>query len=95
MASEAYTAMKTSIQLGLQNLWTQQSAKATQDGEESKDPSETINKMADDLAKVIADAVETYISAGQIIISGANITGSNGGGPVVFTPADPANMTFI
>ena len=93
MATAAYTAMYTSIQQGLLKLWQDQSAKATMEGEESKDPNVIITQMSNDMAKIIADAIETYVAAGQIIISGANITGSNGGGPVAFTPASPATMT--
>lgn len=95
MASAAYTAMQSAIELKLTKLWQDQSAKATADGEESKDPNEIIAQMAKDMSKIIADEVEAYVAKGQIIITGANITGTNGGGPVAFTPADPANITFV
>lgn len=95
MATTAYTSMQQTIENGLYNVWVERSNKATQQGEESKDPLPIIRQMAKDVADIVAGAIETYVAAGNVIVSGANISGSNGAGAVAFSPLDPAKMTHV
>lgn len=86
-------ALQTALETGLKNLWAVQSARATQDGEESKDPSVIINQMAADVATLIANAVDVYVKSGDIIVDGTNISGTTSAGPVTFTPLVPAKVS--
>ena len=63
-------------------------------GKSDEDPLKVIDDFAQDLAAAVADSVDTYIKAGDINISGANISvvTSSLGSPAVVTPLTPARI---
>ena len=81
--SAAKEAMKTALQQKLFQIWKSQSDKATQDGAESENPDDVMQKMAGDMAEAISAEVETYVAKGTITPAGST---PPGGGTVTFVP---------
>ena len=82
------TILQQSIKVGLLRVL----AARVNETDESADPMQIIDQVAEDMATTIADAVDAYIRSGDIIIGPNNLTASNASGPCVITPASPAKM---
>ena len=85
------TALQTSLTNGIKNIL----ANRNNDTDENGDPNAIINKMAQDIAKVLADAIDTYVKTGSVTVGPANIsvTCASPGSPGVVAPLSPANIT--
>ena len=87
------TTLQQSIFNGLQNIFLNQSAKATS-GDEQEDPKNVIKQVAKDMADVIANAVDAYLKSGDIIVGPTNIqvTSTAPGTPATVAPLQPAKI---
>lgn len=83
--------LKQEIYNGLYKIFINQSNKATS-GDESEKPEDVIKQVATDMAKVISDAVDTYVKSGDITVGPTNITVTSPTGACVVTPTSPAKM---
>lgn len=85
--------LQQNIYNGFYKLLISQSNKAT-DGDENENPEDVIRQMSNDMAKVIADAVDAYIKSGDITVGPANVqvTSSAPGTPAVVAPLTPCKM---
>lgn len=61
------STLKKTIYDGLYKIFTDQSKMAT-DGDEQEDPDVTIKRVANEMATVISDAVDTFVKSGDIIV---------------------------
>lgn len=59
---------------------------------ENESPEDAIAKVANELAKATADAVDEYLKSGDIMVSASNIVVTAPNGPCVVAPASPAKM---
>lgn len=86
--------LKSSLRDGFSRLWKAQSNKATEDGAESQDPEVIIDNMASDMADVIANAIDSYIRSGDIVVGPTNVSVICGspGSPGAVSPIKPAKM---
>lgn len=85
------STLQLQIETGLKNIFLNQSAKASS-GSESEDPADVISQISHDMAKVIADAVDSYVKSGDIVVGPDNIVVNSPVGTCVVTPAAPASM---
>ena len=83
--------LKNSLFSGLKTIYEKQSDKATS-GKETEDPKAVISQIANDMADVIADAVDAYIKSGDITVSSSNISVTAPNGACVVAPIAPAKM---
>lgn len=86
-------SLKTQIFNGLHKIMLNQSDKATS-GDENENPADIVRQIATDMAEVIADAVDTYIKSGDIMVGPNNVsvTSAAPGSPSVVAPLQPAKM---
>ena len=82
------TTLHQSLKAGLLQIFTAR----VNETDESADPMQIIDQVSEDMANTIADAVDTYIKSGDIVIGPSNFTASNTAGTCVITPASPAKM---
>lgn len=93
MALVKSTLQKT-IYDGFYKILTAQAAKATS-GDEQENPEDVIKQVANDMATVVADAVDTFVKSGDVIVSSTNIQviSSSPGSPAGVVPLQPSKMT--
>lgn len=85
------TVLQKQLFEGMQKIYLKQSEKATS-GSESEDPKDVIRQISYDIADVIADAVDSYVKSGDIMISNTNIMVSSPSGACSVTPLNPAKI---
>lgn len=87
------SVLKQSLFVGLESIFSQQSAKATS-GDEQENPEDVIKQVANDMADVIANAVDSYIKSGDIIVGSTNIqvTSTTPGTVAIVAPLQPAKI---
>lgn len=83
--------LETNIYKGLLDIYLERSNKGV-GGDEQEDPKSVCDKLAKDISKVIADAVEDYIKSGDIYISEANVKVSSPVGLCAVIPGIPAKV---
>lgn len=83
--------LQTSLFNGLYNIFSNQADKATS-GDENEDPKVVTQQIANDMADVIADAVDAYLKSGDIQITSANIVVTAPTGACTVAPASPAKI---
>lgn len=85
--------LKKSIYDGLYKIFTDQSSMATE-GDEQEDPDVTIKRVADAMATVISDAVDTFVKSGDITVGPTEVlvTSTAPGSPATVAPGAPAKM---
>ena len=83
--------LENEIYQGLLDIYLNRSSKGI-NGDEQEDPTSVCRKLAGDVSKVLADAVDSYIKSGDIYVSGANITVVSPMGPCTVTPNTPAKV---
>lgn len=84
--------LQLNIYNGLYQIFKNQADKAT-NGDENEDPQAVINQIANDIAATIADAVDSYIKSGDVIVGPSNITVTSPAGACTVVPATPAKIT--
>ena len=85
--------LQQSLFSGLQKIFLNQAAKATS-GDEQEDPKNVIKQVANDMADVIANAVDAYLKSGDIVVGPTNIqvTSTAPGTLATVAPLQPAKM---
>lgn len=85
--------LKKNIYDGFYRIFTNQAKNAT-DGNEQEDPDVIIKRITNEMATVVADAVDAYVRAGDISVGPTNIsvTSSSPGKPAIVAPLQPAKM---
>lgn len=85
--------LQQSLFSGLQKIFLNQSAKGTS-GDENEDPKDVIKQVANDMADVIANAVDAYLKSGDIVVGPTNIqvTSTAPGTLATVAPLTPAKM---
>lgn len=85
--------LKQAIYNGFYKIFTDQSKKATS-GDEQEDPDVTIKRIADEMATVVSDAVDTFVKSGDITVgpSEVQVTSTAPGTPATVAPLAPAKM---
>lgn len=85
--------LQQSLFSGLQKIFLNQAAKATS-GDEQEDPKDVIKQVANDMADVIANAVDAYVKSGDIVVGPSNVqvTSTAPGTPATVAPLQPAKM---
>lgn len=86
--------LQSALNAGLKDLYEKQAAKATS-GDENEDPNVVIAQIANDMAKIFADAIDDYIKSGDVIVGPSNIavTCAAPGSPGVVAPINPAKIS--
>lgn len=84
---------KKEVYDGFYKIFTNQAKKATS-GDEQEDPDVVIKQIANDMAEVVTDAVDTYVKSGDIAVGPTNFTviSSAPGSAAAVTPTTPAKM---
>ena len=85
--------LKNSLKVGLQTIMTERSNAASTMSDDT-DPSESIESVANDMASVIADAVDAYLRSGDIYVGPTNVqvTAPTSGGPCTVAPMQAAKV---
>lgn len=85
--------LKNSLKVGLQTIMTERSNAASTMSDDT-DPSEIIESVANDMASVIADAVDAYLRSGDIYVGPTNVqvTAPTSGGPCTVAPMQAAKV---
>ena len=83
--------LKNSLKVGLQTIMTERSNAASTMSDDT-DPNEIIESVANDMASVIANAVDAYLRSGDIIVGPTNIAAVAGEIPCTISPLEPAKM---
>lgn len=85
--------LKQAIYNGFYNIFTDQSKKSTS-GDEQEDPDVIIKRIANEMAVVVSDAVDTYIKSGDVIVGPTEIQviSTSPGTPSTVTPLNPAKI---
>lgn len=83
--------LQTSLYEGLYEIFSNQAKKAT-NGDEQEDPEVVIKKVANDMADVIAKAVDEYVKSGDIVVGPTNVAVSLGTLAGVVAPLEPAKI---
>lgn len=87
------TTLKKTIYDGFYKIFTAQSSKA-ESGDEQEDPDVTIKRIADEMATVVSDAVDSFVKSGDISVGPTNftVTSSTPGTPAAVISTNPAKM---
>ena len=80
--------LKQSLYAGLLDIYTNRNSSTDSD----EDPKKAIQKLADDISKVISDSVDAYLKSGDIIVGPQNIVVTSPAGSCVVAPASPAKI---
>lgn len=80
--------LKQSLYVGLLDIYTNRNNSTDSD----EDPKKVIQKLADDVSKVISDSVDAYLKSGDIIVGPQNIAVTSPVGSCVVTPTTPAKI---
>lgn len=85
--------LKNSLKVGLQTIMTERSNAASTMSDDA-DPNEIIESVANDMASVIADAVDAYLRSGDIYVGPTNVqvTAPTSGGPCTVAPMQAAKV---
>lgn len=85
--------LKNSLKVGLQTIMTERSNAASTMSDDT-DPNEIIESVANDMASVIADAVDAYLRSGDIYVGPTNVqvTAPTSGGPCTVAPMQAAKV---
>ena len=85
--------LKNSLKVGLQTIMTERSNAASTMSDDT-DPSQSIESVANDMASVIADAVDAYLRSGDIYVGPTNVqvTAPTSGGPCTVAPMQAAKV---
>lgn len=81
------------LEEGLKKIMDERSDNA-ENGDESQDPKEVTAQVAKDMAKVFADAIDSYVKSGDIFVSATNVQVicALPGTPGAVTPLQPAKL---
>ena len=84
------TTLQNQLYRGLLDVFTNR----LNDTDESGDPQQIIEKMANDIATCVADSVDSYLKSGDITVGPSNIsvTCTASGSPGIVVPLVPAKM---
>lgn len=87
------STLQKAIYDGFYKIFTNQAKNATE-GNEQEDPDVIIKKIADEMATVVSDAVDTFVKSGDISVGPTNVqvTSTTPGTPATVTPLQPAKM---
>lgn len=85
--------LKNSLKVGLQTIMTERSNAASTMSDDT-DPNEIIESVANDMASVIANAVDAYLRSGDIYVGPTNVqvTAPTSGGPCTVAPMQAAKV---
>ena len=86
-------ALKKTIYDGFYRIFTAQAAKATS-GDEQEDPDTIIKHIADEMATVVSNAVDTFVKSGDIVVgpTEVQVTSTAPGTPATVASLSPAKM---
>lgn len=84
-------ALQSSLEQGVKKLLLQRQ----NDTNEGGNPEAIINGFSSDLAKLLADAIDTYVRTGSVTVGPTNIavTCAAPGSPGVVAPLQPASIS--
>lgn len=83
--------LKDSIFKGLKKIYLRRAEDATT-GDENKNPEEIIEEIATDISNVVADAVDSYVKEGDIVVDGTIIQVTSPSGFCTVTPLNRAKI---
>ena len=84
------TTLQNQLYRGLLDVFTNR----LNDTDESGDPQQIIDRIANDIATCVADSVDSYLKSGDITVGPSNIsvTCTASGSPGIVVPLVPAKM---
>ena len=84
------TTLQSQLYRGLLDVFTNR----LNDTDESGDPQQIIDRIANDIATCVADSVDSYLKSGDITVGPSNIsvTCTASGSPGIVVPLVPAKM---
>lgn len=87
------STLQKNIYDGLYRIFINQSKKASS-GDENEKPEDVIKQVANDIATVVSDAVDSFVKSGDISVGPTNVqvTSTSPGSPATVTPLQPAKM---
>lgn len=80
--------LKQSLYVGLLDIYTNRNNGTDPD----EDPKKVIQKLANDISKVISDSVDAYLKSGDIIVGPKNIAVTSPVGSCVVASVTPAKI---
>lgn len=85
--------LQNAIASGFKSIFLAQSNKAIS-GDESEKPEDVIEQVTKDMARVVADAVESYVKSGDVTVDATiiQVISASPGGTAAVNPLKPAKM---